>query len=83
MMDQMQNHDVLPYLSCSFIIRIFSSASVKRIITMDESRKTRDLFLCGIALMYLFAFGSWFVQIPGKKAAACVHGWQVQQYAFR
>jgi len=32
---------------------------------MDKSTRTRDIFLSGISLAYVFAFGSLFPQIPG------------------
>lgn len=45
-------------------ISIAAFASISSI--MDRSRKTRELFRYGMSAVYLFAFGSWFVQIPGK-----------------
>ncbi|XP_039258116.2 lipase maturation factor 2-like [Styela clava] len=32
---------------------------------MDSTYRTRDVFLYSMALIYMFAFGSWFIQIPG------------------
>jgi hypothetical protein len=46
---------------------------------MSNQRLVKDIFLWSMSAIYLFAFGSLYVQIPGKKryarfiAPLCVH----------
>lgn len=38
---------------------------------MVQVRYTRNLFLRGICVIYLFAFLSFYIQIPGKYKCKC------------
>lgn len=43
-------------------------------ITMVQVRYTRNLFLRGISIIYVFAFLSFYIQIPGKKNLSGANG---------
>ena len=43
-----------------------SSSGPRQSVTMGEIHMTRDFYLWSMSVIYLFAFSSLFVQIPGK-----------------
>lgn len=49
------------------------TASADRVADMASSRVPQQLFLQGVAAVYLFAFASLYTQIPGEG----VEGWIV------